>query len=91
MNISNAGVTSLGAIVNSPQPQPVIPKNDKPVEKEEGSTIVKLSAQAQRMDRGNAQDNKIGPDEGLSQENTEPSGIEFMQGEKKGGRINTFA
>lgn len=93
MDVSNATATSVSALVNSPQPQPVAPKNDKQPEKQQDSTVVKLSNQAQQMSRAldQNQNNNTERTETRPQEKAEPSGIQFMEGESKGGRVNTFA
>lgn len=91
MDISNAVATSVNTIANSPQPHPSGPKNDLRPDVQQDSVVVKLSEQAQQMNR--AKDMNIDTEraETRPQENAEPPGIQFMQGEKKGGRINTFA
>ncbi len=91
MDVSNATATSVSALVNSPQPQPTAPKNDKQPEKQQDSTVVKLSNQAQQMSRAQDQNNNTERTETRPQEKAEPSGIQFMEGESKGGRVNTFA
>lgn len=91
MDISNATATSVSVLVNSPQPQPSVPKNDKQPDKQQDSTVVKLSDQAQQMNRANDQNSNTVRAETKPQETTEPPGIQFMEGENKGGRINTFA
>lgn len=91
MEINNAIAASVGTIVNSPQPQPQGPKSDQRTDKEKDSTVVKLSEQAQQMSRAKDQNINTKRAEIRPQEKTEPPGIQFMEGEKKGGRINTFA
>ncbi|MFZ2300425.1 MAG: hypothetical protein WAW10_00985 [Gallionella sp.] len=91
MEISNAIATSVGAIVNSPQPQPSGLKNDQQTDKQKDSTVVKLSEQAQQMSRAKDQNINTERPETKPQENAGPPGIQFMEGEKKGGRIDTFA
>ena len=91
MDVSNATATSVSALVNSPQPQPAAPKNDKQPEKQQDSTVVKLSNQAQQMSRAQDQNSNTERTETRPQEKAEPSGIQFMEGESKGGRVNTFA
>lgn len=91
MDVSNATATSVSALVNSPQPQPPAPKNDKQPDKQQDSTVVKLSDQAQQMSRAKDQNINTERAETRPQEKAEPSGIQFMEGESKGGRINTFA
>jgi len=91
MDVSNATATSVSALVNSPQPQPAVPKNEKPPEKQQDSTVVKLSDQAQQMSRAKDQNNNTERAETRPQEKVEPPGIQFMEGENKGGRVNTFA
>jgi len=91
MDISNATAASIGTIVNSPQPQPSGLKNDQKLEKQQDSIVVKLSEQAQQMNRTKDQNINTERAEARPQENAEPPGIQFMEGEKKGGRINTFA
>jgi anti-sigma28 factor (negative regulator of flagellin synthesis) len=91
MDISNATAASVGAIVNNPQPQPSGPKNGTQPEKQQDSIVVKLSEQAKQMNRAKDQNINTERAETRPQENAEPPGIQFMEGEKKGGRINTFA
>lgn len=91
MDVSNATATSVSAIVNGPQQQPPAPKNDKQPEKQQDSTVVKLSVQAQQMSRAENQNNNTERAETKPQEAAEPPGIQFMEGENKGGRVNTFA
>lgn len=91
MDISNAIATSVSTIVNSPQPQPSGPKNELQPEKQQDSIVVKLSEQAQQMNRTKDQNINTERAETKPQENAEPPGIQFMEGERKGGRINTFA
>lgn len=91
MDVSNATSTSVSAIVNNPQLQPPAPKNDKQPEKQQDSTVVKLSAQAQQMSRAENQNNNTERTETRPQEVAEPPGIQFMEGESKGGNVNTFA
>lgn len=91
MDVSNATATSVSAIVNSSQPQPPISKNDKQPEKQQDSTVVKLSVQAQQMNRAENQNNNTERAETRPQEAAEPPGIQFMEGESKGGNVNTFA
>lgn len=90
MDVSNATATSVSAIVNSPQQQPA-PKSDKQPEKQQDSTVVKLSAQAQQMNRAENQNINTERAETRPQEAAEPPGIKFMEGESKGGNVNTFA
>jgi len=87
MDVSNATATSVSALVNSPQPQP--PKNDKQPDKQQDSTVVKLSGQAQQMNRAENQNTERA--ETRPQEVAEPPGIKFMEGGNKGGNVNTFA
>jgi hypothetical protein len=92
---STSAAASLSAIVNSPQPQPQQPapaaktSEQNPPE----STVVKLSAQAQQLNRAETQNtqNNGERNETQAKETAEPSGIQFMEGETKGGRISTFA
>ena len=91
MDVSNATATSVSAIVNSPQQQLPAPKNDRQPDKQQDATVVKLSAQAQQMNRAENQNNNTERAETRPQEVAEPPGIQFMEGENKGGRVNTFA
>ena len=94
MDISNAPATSVSALVNSPQPQQPAPANEKPPEKQpeqQESAVVKLSAQAQQMNRAENRNNNTERAETSPQEVAEPPGIKFMEGESKGGNVNTFA
>lgn len=91
MDVSKAIATSVNAAVNGAQ-QPV-PKNDKqseePQEKQQNSTVVKLSEKAQQMNR--AENRNTERAETRQQEAAEPPGIQLIEGEKKGGRVNTLA
>ncbi len=92
MDVSNAIAPSVSAAVNSPQ-QPA-PKNDKQPEKQEEEkqqdfTVVKLSEKAQQMNR--AENRNTERAETRPQEAAEPPGIQLIEGEKKGGRVNTLA
>lgn len=89
MDVSNALATSVSAIINSPQPP--APKNDRQPEKQQDSAVVKLSDKAQQMNRTENQNNNTERAETRPQEVAEPPGIQFMEGENKGGRVNTFA
>lgn len=95
MDVGNPAATSVSALVNSPQSQPPAPKNDKQPEKQPekqaDSAVVKLSEKAQQMNRAEKQNNNAERAETRPQETAEPSGIQFMEGENKGGRVNTFA
>jgi len=88
MNVSDAMVSSVSTIVNNPQPP--VPKNDQPAQKPQDSTVVKLSDQARQMSRAESQQGNESS-ETRTQETAEPAGIQFMEGESKGGRVNTFA
>ena len=94
MDISKATATSVSALVNSPQQQPA-PANEKQPEKQpeqqQESAVVKLSAQAQQMNRAENQNNNTERAETRPQEAAEPPGIKFMEGKDKGGNVNTFA
>ncbi len=81
--------TSVSALVNSTQAQPA-PKNEKQPQEQQNSTVVKLSEQAQQMQRAENQKNTEQA-ETTAKETTEPSGIQFMEGESKRGRVNTYA
>ena len=85
---STSATSSVGTLINSPQP--TAPKSDKPSQEQQDSTVVKLSAQAQQMSRAENQNNTERA-ETKAKETTEPSGIQFMEGESKSGRVNTFA
>jgi len=93
MDVSKATVTSISAIVNSPQSQsqPPASKNDKQTEKRQDATVVKLSAQAQQMSRAENQNNNTERAETKPQEAAEPLGIRFIEGASKGSSVNTFA
>ena len=91
MDISNAPATSVSALVNSPQPQPPEPKNDKQPERQQESAVVKLSAESQQMSRTENQNNDTERAQTRPQEAVEPPGIKFMEGGNKGGNVNTFA
>lgn len=90
MDVSNATAASVSVMAGNPQqPVPVSEKQpEKQPEKQQDSTVVKLSEQAQQMNR--AGNRSAEHAETRSQEATEPPGIQFMEGENKGGRVNTF-
>ena len=87
MDVNNA--TSISALVNSAQQQPA-PRDEKPQQEQQNSTVVKLSEQAQQMQRAESQKNTEQA-ETKAKETVEPSGIQFMEGESKRGRVNTYA
>ena len=89
MDVSNVAATSVSTIVNSPQPQQTAPKNEKQPENQKDSTVVKLSAQAQQLHRTENQNTER--TETKPKEAAEPPGIKLMEGESKGGRVNTYA
>lgn len=101
MVISNATATSLTQIVNSPQPQPVAPQPSRLEQGAQDSTVVRLSDQAQQLNRSESQagatraETRTNVDteraETRPQERAEPPGIQFVEGEDRNGRINTFA
>lgn len=95
MVINNATTASPSQPVNTPQPatsQAPATQTAKPEQGQQGSTVVKLSAQAQQMSRAETQTNiNTERAETRPQETKEPPGIQFMSGEEKNGRINTYA
>lgn len=91
MDVSNATTSPVSAIVNNPQLQPAAPKAEKQPEKQQDSTVVKLSEKAQQMNRAENQNSNTEATETKAKEAAEPPGIQFMEGESKGGRVNTFA
>ena len=90
-NSTNPAATSLSALVNSPQPQPQPPKEEKKSQEQQDSTVVNLSAQAQQLNRTENQNVNTERAETKVKETAEPPGIKFMEGESKGGRVDTFA
>lgn len=95
MDISNANASTVSAIAGNLQPQQPATTNEKQPEKQpeqqQESTVVKLSAQAQQMNRTENQNNNTERAETRPQEAAEPPGIKFMEGANKGGNVNTFA
>ena len=95
MDVSNATATSVSALVNSVQPQQSAPASEKQAakqpEQQQESAVVKLSAEAQQMNRTENQNNNTERAETRPQEVAEPPGIKFMEGESMGGNVNTFA
>ena len=91
MDVSKATATPVSAVINSAQQQPPEPKNDKQPEQQSDSAVVKLSAQAQRMNRAENQSANTGHTETRPQKTAEPPGIQLIKGEHKGGHVNTFA
>lgn len=90
MVVSNSTASSVSALVSTPQPQPTAPQTGNKPQEQQDSTVVKLSAQAQQMNRAENQRNTE-RNESQAKETAEPPGIQFMEGESKGGRVNTFA
>ena len=93
MDINNASsastATSLGALINNTQQQQPATKNEKQPQ-DQNSVVVKLSEQAQQMNRAENQKNTEQA-ETNTKETAEPQGIQFMEGESKSGRVNTYA
>jgi hypothetical protein len=89
MEVNSATATSVSALVNSPQPQPPAPKTDQQAQQD--STVVKLSEQAQQLNRAESQNNNTERAEPKPQEAAEPPGIQFLPSDTKGGRIDAFA
>lgn len=91
MDVSSATASAINAIVNNPQQS--APVNEKQPEiqpeKRQDSAVVKLSDLAQQMSRAENQNAERA--ETRPQEAAEPPGIKFMEGENKGGSVNTFA
>lgn len=90
MDVSDSTAIPVSAPINSPQLQPPAPKNDKKPEQQE-SAVVKLSAEGQRMNRAENQNNSTERAETRPQKAAEPPGIKFMEGDNRGGNVNTFA
>jgi hypothetical protein len=101
MVISNPTATSLTQLVNSPQPQPVALQPARPAEAPGDSTVVRLSDQAQQMNRAETQGSSATRAETQTnvnteraetrpQEKAEPPGIQFMESANRNGRISTF-
>ena len=95
MDVNSATATSIGALVNSPQPQPAAPKSDqrdKQTKEQQDSAVVKLSAQAQQLHRAENQNNNVERQVVTkSKEAAEPPGIRLMEARTKGGHVNTYA
>lgn len=95
MVINNAAATPLSQPVNTPQPaapQHASPQSANPEQGQQSSSVVKLSAQAQQMNRAETRTNvNTERAETRPQEMKEPPGIQFMAGEERNGRINTYA
>jgi hypothetical protein len=88
MNIANA--TSVGAIVNSPQPAPTRP--EKPAETKQDSAVVKLSDRAQQLNKSDDQNKNTERSESKPQQNNaEPPGIQFITSYDKGGKVSAQA
>ncbi len=69
-------------------------KNPKPQQDSQSSTVVKLSAEGQRLSRSepnSAQNAKPQNDQQATQKNAEPPGIKFMESKSHGGRVSTYA
>ena len=88
MDINNA--TFASAPASGTQAQPPAPKNDKPAQEQQNSTVVKLSDQAQQMHRAESQNN-VQQAVAAPNEAAKTAGVQFMQGDSKHGHINTYA
>ena len=88
MDVTNTTAASVPA--SSTQPQAPAPKSEKQPQEQQNSVVVKLSEQAQQMNRAESQNNTERA-ETKAKETAEPSGIQFIEGESKSGRINTYA
>jgi hypothetical protein len=77
------------------QQPPAKEANDaKPAQNQQSSTVVKLSAEGQqlsRADNNSSQSSNPESTEPPAKETAEPSGIQLIEGESKGGRVSTFA
>jgi hypothetical protein len=77
------------------QQPPAKATNDaKPVQNQQGSTVVKLSAEGQQLSRADINSPQSPNSESTeppAKETAEPSGIQLIEGESKGGRVSTFA
>ncbi len=85
MAVNSVAATSVSAIPSSVSTQQTTPRNDKQVEKQQDSTVVKLSAQAQQLNR-NA-DTVRAP----QQEVVAPASVPVNQSASKGANVNTYA
>lgn len=85
---STSAAASLGALANNAPS--AAPRSVSPPQEQQNSTTVTLSAQAQQMSRAENKGNTE-QTETKAKETTEPSGIQFMEGESKSGQINVFA
>lgn len=101
MEINSATATSVAQLVNSQQPAPQTPAaTGKPSQPDQStpssqpqnqdSAVVKLSTQAQQMNRAEQNVNTQRA-ETRPQEVIEPPGIQFMAGDDKGRNVNTYA
>jgi hypothetical protein len=103
MVISSPAATSLTQLVNSPQPQaPQSAPASRTETASQDSSVVRISSQAQELNRSENQSNAATRAETRTnvnteraetrpQEKAEPPGIQFVEGEDRNGRINTFA
>lgn len=91
MEINNANATSLSALLNSSQPQAPAAKVEKQSDQQQESTVVTLSEQAKQLNRAETQNKDTERAETAPQDAAEPQGIQFIAGENKDSRIDTFA
>lgn len=93
MDVNSATATSVGALVNSPQPQPAAPAPsiEKRLQEPEDAVVVKISKQAQQLNRADDQNNNTERAATKPKEAAGPPGIRFMEGKSKGGHVDTFA
>jgi hypothetical protein len=98
MEINNATASPMNTLANNPQqPEPGNrASSEKQPERQQESAVVELSAKAQQMNRAEnqvngAENQNAGHTGAKPQETAEPPGIKFMEGDKKGGNVDTFA
>lgn len=92
---TSSPVSSTGNQIFSNAPAPVVDKTRSSLDTPP-STIVTLSAEAQKLSQSNTNQNQ---NKAVAAENTpsvpkeanEASGIQFMEGQTRGGRISTYA
>lgn len=91
MEINNATAASPAALAISTPPQAPAARVEKQEDQRQEFTVVTLSEQARQLNRAETQGNGAERAETAPQEAAEPPGIQFIAGENKDGRIDTFA
>ena len=92
-NIASVNPTSIP----TPTQTATTDKNVKVAPEQQSSTVVNISSEAKKLNETKSTASAAAPNaapennENKSQETAEAPGIQFMEGESKSGRVNTYA